>query len=155
MRIAPFYLVFLLTLGCQSDGPQLKPLDLNDYDLPITIQAPDSAMVLEKKYPFMRDITIRRGDHYDIQIFEMEPTSPDAAGEKLRQLDAVREDPFFKEVIREEECGFIFSRWLDSTQVAYDFRYIKIIEGKELIFQTGLVKEYSLSDVKRMYKAIK
>ena len=68
-------------------------------------------------------------------------------------LTAVQEDPFFREMIKEEDQGFIFSKKADSTTVDYDFRYVKILGDKELIFQTGLVGSFSLEDVKIMYNA--
>ncbi|HJW31644.1 MAG TPA: hypothetical protein VJ508_20625 [Saprospiraceae bacterium] len=121
----------------------------------MVIQAPDSAQVLEKDYKFMRDLTIRKGRDFDLQIFELNASSQDAAGEKLHQLTSVREDPFFKEVVREDEHGFIYSKRLDSTTVDYDFRYIKLLGEKELIFQTGLTGTFNLDEVTSMYNAVR
>lgn len=146
-------LVFLLWTGCQKDK-DMNPLDLTDHGLPITILAPDSAVIQEKDYNFMRDITVRKGDHFFLQIFEFAAPRQDAAGEKLRQLAAVQQDPYFQKVIREEDQGFIFSKLADSTQVDYDFRYVRILGEKELIFQAGLVGTFSLDDVTRMYNAV-
>lgn len=147
-------LLLVLWSGCH-DEKGMKPIDLADHGLPITILAPDSAVIQEKDYNFMRDITVRKGDNYFLQIFEFAAPRQDAAGEKLRQLAAVQQDPFFKEVIREEDKGFIFSKLADSTRVDYDFRYVRILGEKELIFQAGLVGTFSLEDVTRMYNAVK
>lgn len=133
----------------------MQKLDLQSHGVPVTIMAPDSAIIQEKDYNFMRDITIQKGGQFFIQIFEFAAPKQDAAGEKLRQLAAVHEDPFFHEVIKEEDQGFIFSKMADSITLDYDFRYIRIIGDKELIFQTGLVGSYSLEDVKVMYNAVK
>jgi len=119
------------------------------------ILAPDSTTVLEKDYKFMRDITIRKAPDFDIQVFELISTTADAAGEKFHQLESVRQDPFFKEIVKEDDYGFIFSKNLDSLTVDYDFRLIKLFGEKELIFQTGLAGSFNLKQVKRMYKAIK
>ena len=156
MKIPPFILLLLLIslASCHKDEMKMEKLDLQPHGIPLTIMAPDSAEVQEKAYPFMRDITIRKDDRYFIQIFEFEAPKLDAAGEKLRQLAAVREDPYFNEMIKEDDQGFIYSRTLDSTTLNYDFRYIKILGPKELIFQTGLVGTFSLDDVKRMYKSV-
>ena len=158
---SPLYLLSLgltLLLSCRGEGIKLQKLDLQPHDLPTTIMAPDSAVVQKKDYSFMKDYTIKKGDHFFIQIFEFAAPKLDAAGEKLQQLAAVKEDPFFKEILKEEDQGFIFSRQADSTDsthLAYDFRYIRILGDKELIFQTGLVGSFSLEDVKVMYKAVK
>jgi hypothetical protein len=154
-----FHLFLILIPGifvsCQQDPVVMKPLDLHDSGIPITIMAPDSADVQVRDYSFMRDITIRSGADFFIQIFEYQAPRLDAAGEKLSQLSAVRAEPTFQEVVREDDQGFIFSRQLDSLQLDYDFRYIRILGDKELIFQTGLVGTFSLEAVQRMYKAVK
>jgi hypothetical protein len=38
-------------------------------------------------------------------------------------------------VIQEDEYGFIFSKYLDSLTVDYDFRVVKLLGDKELIFK--------------------
>lgn len=149
-----FLLFFAILTSCRQDDIKMKRLDLQSHGIPLTIMAPDSAEIQEKQYPFMRDITIRKDDRFFIQIFEFDAPKLDAAGEKLRQLTSVREDPYFKEMIKEDDQGFIYSRTLDSTALNYDFRYIKILGPKELIFQTGLVGTFTLEDVKRMYKSV-
>jgi hypothetical protein len=63
----------------------------------------------------------------------------------------VKSNNFFPE----EDQGFIFSKKADSLIVDYDFRFVKIIGDKELIFQSGLVGSFSLEDTKIMYNAIK
>jgi hypothetical protein len=153
---------FILILGlwgllaCQSSETKLQKLDLQDHGLPITIMAPDSAVVQKKDYGFMKDITVKKGDHFFVQIFEFKAPKLDAAGEKLRQLASVKHDTFFREIIREYDSGFIYSRQADSSSanLAYDFRYIRILGEKELIFQTGLVGSFSLDEVKLMYKSV-
>ena len=158
MNTPPIFLILGLCafLACQSTEMKLQKLDLQPYDLPIVIMAPDSAVVQKKDYSFMKDITIKKGDDYFIQIFEFTAPKLDAAGEKLRQLASVREDTFFREIIKEYDRGFIYSRQADtaSTALVYDFRYIRILDGKELIFQTGLVGSFSLEEVRTMYKAV-
>jgi len=153
--LTPAFLLILCLAACNQDPTSLRPLDLNPYGIPMIIQAPDSTLVLEKDYKFMRDITIRKAPNFDIQVFELISTTADAAGEKFHQLESVKQDPFFKEIIKEDDYGFIFSKHLDSLTVDYDFRLIKLFGEKELIFQTGLAGSFNLEQVKRMYKAIK
>jgi len=154
----PSFILFLIIASlpaCKSDKVKFEKLDLQPHGIPISILAPDSAEVQEKDYTFMRDITIRKGDFYFVQIFEFDAANLDAAGEKLRQLTSVKADPFFKDLIKEDDLGFVYSRMQDSTKINYDFRFIKILGAKELIFQTGLVGSFTLDDVERMYKAVR
>jgi len=43
----------------------------------------------------------------------------------------------------------------DSISTNYGFKYLKIQGDKEYIFQTGLVGNFGLDDVKVMYEAVK
>jgi hypothetical protein len=56
----PAILILVGLLACHADSVSLKPLDLHPYGIPMTIQAPDSTVVTEKDYKFMRDITLRK-----------------------------------------------------------------------------------------------
>jgi hypothetical protein len=135
------------------DPYDLDDLELNAYGIPITIQAPDSAMVQVKPYENVRDITIRKG-WYDLQVFEFSPSMNDPEAEKRNQLRTVRDSPGFKQVLLEEAQGFIFSSQPDSSLMRYDFRYIQLVGDKELIFQAGMSGTSSLDDVRRMYNAV-
>jgi hypothetical protein len=157
MKWVPFPAILILAglLACHTDTISMKPLDLHPYGIPMTIQAPDSTVITEKDYKFMRDLTLKKAPEFDIQLFELNASSEDAAGEKFHQLESVRQDPYFRQVIQEDEYGFIFSKYLDSLNVDYDFRVVKLIGDKELIFQTGLAGSFNLEQVKRMYDAVK
>ncbi|MGB3079932.1 MAG: hypothetical protein WBB31_12685 [Saprospiraceae bacterium] len=129
-------------------------MDLDLYGIPMIIMAPDSAEVIKKDYSIMRDITIRKGNNYYVQIFESSATNA-AAEVKKNQLESVKQDKYFKELIQEDENGFIFQKQLDSAIIDYDFRYIKILNDREIIFQTGMIGTFSLEDVKLMYEGVK
>ncbi len=142
-------------LSCTSDPHSLRPLDLTPYNIPMTILAPDSAIVQVKDYKIMRDITISKGEDFSLQLFEVMSSTGDAAGEKLRQLETVKAAPFFREVLKEEDNGFIYSTQPDSSTVEYDFRRVKLLGEKEIIFQTGLVGDFTLDQVTTMFNAVK
>jgi hypothetical protein len=156
-KLAPLFLYSLALLlpSCNPDPYSLEPFDLSPYGIPISIMAPDSAVVQVKAYEQIRDITVRKHDRFNLQIFEFSPSFNDAKGEKRRQLATVRDSPHFKQILLEEDHGFIYITQPDSMTTRYDFRYIRMVGDKELIFQAGLVGAYSLDDVKRMYEAVK
>ena len=153
--LLPTLFCLIVLISCRRDPVPMSALDLQPYGIPVIIRAPDSSEVVQKDYTFMRDITIRKLPGFDIQIFELNAPSNDAAGEKLHQLTSVREDPFFRELIREDEHGFIYSKALDSVALDYDFRLVKLLGDKELIFQTGLAGSYTLEQVEWMYNSVK
>ncbi|MFZ1676482.1 MAG: hypothetical protein WAT91_04360 [Saprospiraceae bacterium] len=150
-----FLFIFSCCLcACHSDlKTKFKPLDLASYGIPLIIMAPDSAQVMKKDYSIMRDITIRKGNNYYVQIFESTATNA-AAEVKKNQLESVKQDKYFKELIQEDANGFIFQKQLDSAIIDYDFRFIKILNDKEIIFQTGMIGTFSLEDVRLMYEGV-
>jgi len=148
----PFVLIILIVIiACRTEPAGYQTLHLGEYGLDISLSVPDSARITARDYGIVKDITIRDSVDFSIQIFAFVAPTDDTAGEKLRQLQTAREDPYFGELIREDEDGFIFSKHLDSTLTDYDFRYIRIMGDRELIFQTGLVGTFSLDAVRRMY----
>jgi hypothetical protein len=154
LRLSLCLSLFLILHSCNPDRYELTDLDLAVYDLPITIQAPDSVVVSVKPYENMRDITLRK-DWYDVQVFEFRPSMNDPGVEKINQLSSVKAAPGFRQLLLEEDNGFIFSLQPDSATTHYDFRYIMLVGDKELIFQTGLREQYELEEVKLMYESVK
>ncbi|HEX5113111.1 MAG TPA: hypothetical protein VFV79_09705 [Saprospiraceae bacterium] len=153
--LLPSLFILFVLISCHRDPVPMSALDLQQYGIPMIIRAPDSAEVILKDYTFMRDITIRKLPGFDIQVFELTAPSGDAAGEKLHQLSSVREDPFFRALLHEDEYGFIYSKALDSVTLDYDFRLVKLLGDKELIFQTGLAGSFTLEQVEWMYNSVK
>lgn len=143
--------------ACQNEGTtKLRELNLLRYNVPITILAPDSAKVVAGSLSFSQDVTIKSPeDNFDIQIFAYDATTTDLASVKASHLAEVKSNAYFSEIIEEEEAGFIYSMNFDSTATNYGFKYLKIQGDKEYIFQTGLVGNFGLADVKIMYKAVK
>jgi len=146
-----FVMIFLFSC---SDGPKVEPMDLMKYGLPIQIKAPAESVVKANDLGFYKDVTVKHGDNYFVQIISTSMTTTDMAVLKDDQLREVKKNPFFKEVIFEETNGFIFQKQIDSLY-NYDFRYIKIQGSNEYIFQTGLTGTFSEEDVKEMYESVK
>ena len=155
------YLVLLtVSIGffaCQNtSNTKLKPLDLLQYGIPITIMAPDSAKVVSGTLSFSKDVTIKsEADNYDLQIFAYDATTTDLSSIKASHLAEVKNSQYFSRIIEDEPAGFIYETAFDSTATNYGFKYLKIQGDKEYIFQTGLVGDFSLEEVKLMYDAVK
>jgi hypothetical protein len=151
-RLVAFFVLALL-LACNS-GPTTEPLELMKYGLPIQIKAPKDAVVKANDLGFYKDVTVKYEDNYFVQIISTSVTTTDLAALKNDQLREVRKNPFFKEIIFEEDNGFIFQKQIDSS-FNYDFRYIKIQGSNEYIFQTGLTGTFTEEDVREMYESVK
>jgi hypothetical protein len=103
----------------------------------------------------MRDISIRKDEHFYIQLFELQSNRSTPKIEKQRQLAAIRKDPTFLKVEEEFDQGFIYSKQKDSTTIDYDFRYVRFFGDKQLIFQSGVLTTFGSEDIERMVEAIK
>ncbi|MEO5906455.1 MAG: hypothetical protein ABIQ11_07005 [Saprospiraceae bacterium] len=137
------------------DRPHFEVLDMRQYGLPLEILVPDTARVVRKEYEIMNDITVRSGDGFNIQIFQSNVTSSDAGPVKREQLESIWQDPNFIELVLDEEQGFIFKKYSVENGEDFDFRYVKIIENKEYLFQAGLVWSFSQKEVELMYRSVK
>lgn len=142
-----------LIMSC-TDKPKTEPLELMKYGLPIQIKAPQEAVVKADDAGFFKDVTVKHGDNYFVQIISTSATTTDVAVLKADQLGEVQKNPYFKEVIFEEPSGFIFKKQIDSL-TNYDFRYVKIQGSNEYIFQTGLTGTFTEEDVRLMYESVK
>ncbi|MEM1120742.1 MAG: hypothetical protein AAGJ18_09855 [Bacteroidota bacterium] len=155
-----YWILAIFLIGCiacqNTSTTALKPLDLLQYGIPITILAPDSAKVVAGTLSFTQDVTVKSAaDNFDLQIFSYDATTTDLSAVKASHLAEVKSNAYFSEIIQEEDAGFIYSTVFDSTSTNYGFKYLKIQGDKEYIFQTGLVGNFALDDVKMMYKAVK
>ena len=153
--VLPITFLFFLAASCNRHDVKLARLDLSSYGVDLVIMAPDSADIDVREYESIKDITIKGGPYFDIQIFESEATSPDVAALKSEELQALWQEAYFRELTWEDPSGFIFKTRIDSVSNGYDFRHFKIIGNREYRFQAGLTGSFILEDVERMYQAVK
>ncbi len=146
----------LLIASCQQENAgSWKPKDLLPYGLPVTVLAPDSVEVNSSDLGgLMKDITLRGGDDYYIQIYASEATTNDIAKLKADQLAEVKSNRYFSRLVSEDEAGFIYESQIDSTNTLYGFRFVRVQGDQELVFQTGLTGIFSQEQAERMYQAV-
>jgi len=142
--------------SCSSDPHAgLKELDLMKHGVPLTIFAPEGSEVKTMDFGVQKDITIKKGDNFYLEIFSSDATTTDIKEIKDTQLKALKENPYFSKIIQDDKNGFIYENQIDSAKFNYGFRHIKIQGDKEYIFQTGLIGFFTKDDVIKMYSAIK
>jgi hypothetical protein len=152
---ALFLFVLLLLGSCQQDPQaQWQALDLLPYDIPLSVQAPDSAQVSSGELGPYRDVTIRAGQSYVVQTLAGEAASKDLARLKSEQLEVVRDNAFFEQLLREDPDGFIYELKIDSIS-SYGFVQLFLQDGKEYILRSGLASTFSLEQAQRMYEAVR
>lgn len=154
------FFILLASVGliwsCQQEpAVKFSSLDLTKYGVPMSIQAPDSVEIKTKDYGFSKDITVKAGEDYSIQILASEANTQDVSQVKASEMASVKQGIYFNRIVSEEPDGFIYESALDSTHLNYGFRYVRLQGGREFIFQTGLIGDFSLEDVETMYQAVK
>lgn len=157
-KIAQSLMIFALLLSflscSNSGGTEYKELDLLEYGFPIKLMAPDSAIVEVNDLAFMKDITVVHDpSNYSIQILVSKASDRDEAGLLAYVKKQTELNPYFSEIVTEDEKGFIFENLIDSVP-SYDFRYVRIKGDKEYIYQTGLSTNFTLEAVDKMYSSV-
>ena len=145
-------LSLIVIFACNS-APKVSSLDLMKYGLPITINAPDSAVVQVDDMGVWKDVTVQKGKSFYVQILSSKATSNDISLLKSESLNEVKAGRFFSKIIQEDDAGFIFEKKIDDS-INYDFRFFKIQGDSEYSFQTGLIGTFTEKQVRDMYASV-
>lgn len=152
------YIVSSLFLfcACNSEPAQKwNELDLLSHGIPFSILAPDSAEVVVTDFgSIVKDVTIKKGKDYSIQIFASDARITDIEKIKSGQLNEVKSNPYYSKIVQDYPEGFIYESKLDSTRTNYGFKYIKLQGNKEYLISNGMIGSFDLDQVKKMYGAI-
>lgn len=150
------FLFNLILIGCKTDSTaNFEDLNLIEYGLPVTIQAPTDADIKTMEFGPIKDVSIKKNDvNYFVQIFSSDIRSSDFEKIKMEVKEEVESEPFFNEMIEERTDGFIYHTKMDSTLDSYGFRVLKIQGDYEIRFQQGLLGTFSLDDAKTMYTSV-
>jgi len=141
-------------MSCKESKPVAK-LDLMKYGLPISVSAPENAVVEADDMGVMQDVTIKSAEDYFIQIYGSDAISVNAKEVYGSKKQEIERGPFFSEIVLEEETGMIYKKDLGDEVIDYDFVYVKIQGDKEYVFQTGLMGIFTEEQVKEMYNSVK
>ncbi len=153
MRFSIIVLSVLFLFSCKNETSKFVDLDLMSKGLPIKIKAPADAIVTANDLGLMQDITVQKGETYNLQILASTAATIDQAGLLADKKKEVENGPFFSKIVSETKDGFIFEKKIDET-VNYDFRVLKIQGDKEYIFQTALLGKFALEDVQNMFASV-
>ncbi len=138
--------------GVMSDW---KRLDLLEHGIPFSILSPDSSKVETIDFAnIMKDVSIKKGDDYFVQIFASDANNTNLSEVKAEQLKEVKEEKHFSKIIEESDAGFIYESKKDSSTVYYGFRYVRLQGTKEYILQNGFRGFFSEDQARAMFKAV-
>lgn len=153
LQIFSILTITFLLFSC-GGSTNTSRLDLMSHGLPIAINAPDSAEVVVDDLGIWKDVTVKHGDDYFIQILSSKATSLDINKLKSESLAEVKAGRFFSKIIQEDDAGFVFEKKIDE-KINYDFRHFKIQGDSEYSFQTGLIGTFTEDQVRNMYTSVK
>ena len=145
----------VLLLACSAnENSKYVETNLIEHGIPLTILAPDSLKVSKSNIGFQEDITLKGGEGYDVQLFVSESTAGSKAKAVADQKETVESIPFFSEIVRSDENGFVYKNQIDSSLTTYGFKYVHLMGGKEYVFSQSLMGSFTLDEVEEMYKCI-
>lgn len=158
-KIVIFCLSLFFFFSCKESGDlgNLKDLDLMSYGMPIKIKAPENSEIKSDDLGLVKEVSIKNGENYHIQIFSGQSYTSDLKSLLEAQKGDVVTMTYFSQIIEEFENGFIFEKKYPEmdNKITYDFRYLKKQGDNQFIFQTGLMGNFTLAQVKEMYNAVK
>lgn len=152
--VSVFALFLLISCGSSPEAGWPET-NLIEHGVPITIKAPEGLEVSKKALGFQQDITLTKGTDYLLQIFVSDAIVSNQEDALKAQKELVEDNPYFQKLVVDEPAGFIFENQVDSSYATYGFRYVKLMGGKEYIFQEGLLGSTDLDAVKSMYAGVK
>lgn len=157
MKKVFFYALALISIYACTDETEKtwEALDLLAYGLPVLVHAPDSALVKLNNSGVIKDITIKKGNDFEVQIFASPITSNSLAELKANQIEEVKSNRYFTKILKEEEQGFIYETAIDSNNINYGFRWVHYQSNLEYVFQQSLGGTFSQDAAEKMYEAVK
>lgn len=143
----------MVLIGCGSKSANLPSTDLLKHGFSISVKAPADAKIASDDLGVMKELTIKKGDEYNVQILKSNSNTTVVADAVNGQMKMVKSDKYFTKVIEEYDNGFIFEKDIDGN-INYDFRFIKLIGDQEYIYQTGMMGTFTEAAVRKMYDSV-
>ncbi|MEM6966857.1 MAG: hypothetical protein AAF573_18985 [Bacteroidota bacterium] len=157
MRLISFFLLpFILTACGNEQNAYLKPRNLIEFGIPLTILAPDSVDINKENLGVQNEVTIASegSGEYEVRIYFGEATTSDVGVIKAQQLEFLKGTDIFSKVTLDEPNGFIYETKIDSSLYSYGFRRILVQGNREYIFTSGS-GIFTKAQAEEMYKATK
>ncbi len=146
----------VIIFSCQSDKKsELKPLDLLSYGFPVTVMAPDSADIRKSSMGgIIEEVTIQGDDNFGLLVQSSSASTTDVSKIKTEELKDVKQGRYFSKVVREDDAGFVYETAIDSTNVSYEFFFVKIQGDKDYRFRTPYTGTFSEEEALRVYESV-
>lgn len=157
------FVALLSLIACESTPAEEKPaftktVNLLEYGIPVELNAPEDAKVVDASDDMIQDLRIE-GDHYYVQIYGTVATRPSCktlADEAL--IDYKTKNATFQRVVKQDECGFVYAvKTENDTTTYYNFDYFAVKGNKEYRFMstTSPLVKLNQAQVEAIYEAVK
>ncbi len=150
-------LLMVIICSCDNNTSNYESLDLMAHGMPIKIKAPANTSIRGDDLGILKDLTIidTLNGGFNIQIYSSTTDILDRA-KLLDQLKTeIERSEFFSKIIEETENGFIYEKKVTEDYINYDFRVVRLQSDVKYTMQTGYGEQYELSDVEKMFNAVK
>ena len=145
----------LVACGTEDPVDAWPELNLLQYEVPVTVHAPAGTTVKNKNLGILQDVTLNGPEGYDVQLYVSESLGTPAVTVLADQREEVEAMRYFATVIEEQPDAFLFRMVVDTSNISYDFRHVRVIGDKELVFQTGLSSHATEDEARRMMEAVR
>ncbi len=149
----------LFIIGCSAGPAKMVETDLSSYDIPIKINVPEGAEFSTEGLFVERGLDITKKKFMlSVEVYEeYADESGDIATIIQSNLEIDKGMDGFDKIILEEAAGYIFSTVDDDGNKDYDFSYVRIVNGLEIHFTSGIsfFSNYTEDEIKIMYDAAK
>jgi hypothetical protein len=124
------------------------------YGVPLSIQAPEGALVQELDLLIMKEINIKKGD-FHLQLFIHKPLNENGDSLLWHQMEAVSGSSGFIEFTDVESSGFIYSIAPTKDKIIYGFRYLMPFDSSYLLARQHPRIEPTYNEIREMYESVK
>ncbi|MFZ1705554.1 MAG: hypothetical protein WAT79_14490 [Saprospiraceae bacterium] len=147
-----FSLFFFNSCSPASNQKENK-VSLHKYGFPVSIKVPKDVAFTKGSSSFVESLTLVNNDGFNMQVLMTNASSGSLKKAKLLQREIVINNPDFLKIIEDYDDHFIFELELNGDRY-YDFRFVKIVGNKEIVFQGGPTCNCTEENIKKMVNAV-
>ncbi|MBK8621851.1 MAG: hypothetical protein IPN79_08840 [Saprospiraceae bacterium] len=145
----------LLVLSCgEKTSSEKGKTTLHKYGIPVSLLLPVDVDIRKTSDGKISAVAIRNDSGYNMLVLMGETNFSTAQKAKFQQREQIVNNPAFIKIVEDYEDGFLFE-WQGEDRIMYDFRHIKIVGNKEIVFQAGSTCECPEDAVMNMLASVK
>lgn len=117
------------------------------------IQAPSDVRFHKSASDQVEGLSVVNDEGFQLQVLQYNVTFNDIEAAKNYQREQVVSNPFFSKIIEDYDNGFLFELVNDGKRY-FDFRIIKLVGAKEIVFQATPTVNCTEEDARKMLLSV-